>query len=142
MPDQTEFKIPWGNDTITIKGSNTGIEALTVHFDDEQLNILDFLNTNLKAEYAVQYEAIMSAYEAKLKNGSIFDHNFPKTKFTVQKIDPSKPAILLPATDKKLIEALFKEYNACLDYIKEQFKKYETAVEKWLDNLPVTDKKT
>jgi hypothetical protein len=85
MPEQTETRLPWGQDTITIKGHNTGIQHLIVHFDDEQLNILDFLNTSLKAEYATIYEEIMSRYEAKLKTGSIFDHNFPEIKFTCKK---------------------------------------------------------
>jgi hypothetical protein len=57
MPDQTETRLPWGQDTITITGHNAGAEALTTHFDGETLNIVDFLNANLNAEYAALYEA-------------------------------------------------------------------------------------
>jgi len=37
MSGQTETRIPWGDDTIIIKGRNSGTEALTVHFDNETL---------------------------------------------------------------------------------------------------------
>jgi hypothetical protein len=143
MPDQTETRLPWGQDTITIKGHNTGIQHLTVYFDDEQLNILDFLNHSLKAEYAAMYEEIMSRYEAKLKTGSIFDHNFPEAQFTCKEIDTSQlqnNSIGL-ATDKKLIETLMEEYHAYLDYTKTKFKNYETVVETWFDSLPELEKK-
>jgi hypothetical protein len=140
MPDQTETRLPWGQDTITITGHNAGAEALTVHFDGETLNIIDFLNTNLNAEYAALYEAIMFKYEAKLKTGSLFDHAFPETTFPGQKIDPSKPIAPLPTTDKELIETLIGEYNTHLDYIKAHFKEYEKAVEKWFNELPSEDK--
>jgi hypothetical protein len=141
MPDQTETKIPWDNDTITIKGRNAGIEALTVHFGDEQLNIIDFLNTSLNADYAVHYETIMSAYEAKLKTGSIFDHNFPEAAFAVRKIDPSQLRRSLPAADTELIEILLVEYNICLDYLRKRFKEYETVVAEWFNRLSEEEKK-
>jgi hypothetical protein len=141
MPDQTEVKIPWDNDTITIKGQNAGVKALTVHFDGETLNIVDFLNHSLNAEYAVIYEEIMSRYEAKLKTGSIFDHNFPEAASTVKKIDLSKLKHPLPTSDKELIEVLLAEYNICLDYLKHLFKEYETTVEKWFNALPEKEKK-
>jgi hypothetical protein len=88
MPCPIRLKpgLPGGNDTITIKGRNASIKHLTVFFDDEQLNIIDFLNHSLMAEYASLYETIMSTYEAKLKSGSIFDHDFPETVFTGKKI--------------------------------------------------------
>ena len=135
MTDHTETRIPWGTDTITIKGRNAGIEALTVHFDDESFYIIDFLNTSLNAEYAALYEEIMSRYESKLKSGTLFDHGFPETPFTPKKINPSNstPA---PTTDKELIEALLKEYKAYLEYIKEHFKQYEAEVERWYNDLP------
>jgi hypothetical protein len=141
MPDQTETRLPWGQDTITITGRNAGAEALTAHFDGETLNIVDFLNTNLNAEYAALYEAIMSKYETKLKTGSLFDHAFPETVFPGQKIDPSQSKPSLPTTDKELIEALIAEYNTCLDYIKAHFKEYEKAVEEWFNELPAEGKK-
>jgi hypothetical protein len=141
MPDQTEARLPWGNDTITIKGRNAGIKHLTVFFDDEQLNIIDYLNHSLMAEYAALYETIMSTYEAKLKSGSIFDHDFPETAFTGKKIDPSKPKAPLPTNDKELIDTLLAEYNTCLEYIKTHFKEYETTVEKWFNTLPPGEKK-
>ncbi|GHU92656.1 hypothetical protein FACS189479_02280 [Spirochaetia bacterium] len=142
MPDQTETRLPWGQDTITITGRNAGAAALTVHFDGETLNIVDFLNTHLHAEYAALYEALMSKYEAKLKSGTLFDHAFPETAFLGQKIDPSKPAAPLPTTDKELIEALIAEYNTRLAYIKAHFKEYETAIEKWFNELPAKEKKS
>jgi hypothetical protein len=118
MPSHTETRLPWGQDTITIKGRNTGIENLTVHFDGETLNIVDFLNHSLNAEYAAIYEEIMSRYEAKLNcdsNGSIFDLNFPEADFTVKMINPSELTSPLPAADKDLIETLIAEYNTHLD---------------------------
>jgi len=139
MSGQTETRIPWGDDTITITGRNSGADALTVHFDNETLNIIDFLNTSLNAEYAALYESIMSRYEAKLKNGSLFDHGFPETAFTPQKLTPSQPATITPIDDKTLIDSLFKEYNNYLDQIKEQFKEYETLVKKWASNLHCTN---
>jgi hypothetical protein len=83
----------------------------------------------------------MSTYEAKLKTGSIFDHGFPETLFTAQKLDPSQSAAPLPTTDKELIEALLKEYHTYLDYIKNHFKGYEASVEKWFNGLPEGAKK-
>jgi hypothetical protein len=135
MPNQTEIKIPWGNDAITIKGRNSGAETLTVHFDGETLNIVDFLNHSLNAEYAALYEEIMSRYEAKLNCGSIFDHNFPEAAFAVKRIDLSSLKHPLPANDKELIELLLAEYNICLNDLKAYFKKYETHVEQWYNNL-------
>jgi hypothetical protein len=140
MPGQTETRLPWGQDTITIKGRNTGIQHLIVHFDDEQLNILDFLNTSLKAEYAAIYEEIMSCYEAKLKTGSIFDHNFPEAEFRVEKIEPPNSQSLCPTVDQELIETLFAKYNTCLTYLKTSFKEYETVVEKWFDAFSEVEK--
>jgi hypothetical protein len=64
------------------------------YFDDEHLNILDFLNHSLKVEYADIYEEIMSRYEAKLKTSDIFDHNFPDAKFSVQKIKPPNSQLI------------------------------------------------
>jgi hypothetical protein len=141
MPEQTETRLPWGQDTITIKGRNTGIHHLTVYFDDEQLNILDFLNHSLKAEYAAFYEELMSRYEAKLKTGSIFDHSFPEAKFSVQKIEPPNSQSPHRTTDKELIEILFTKYNTCLACLKTSFKEYETVVEKWFDKLLGKEKK-
>ena len=135
MSGQTETRIPWGKDTIIITGRNSGTEALTVHFDNETLNIIDFLNTSLNAEYAALYESIMSRYEAKLKGGSIFDHGFPETAFTPQKLTPSQPATIAPLDDKTLINSLLKEYNTYLEHIKEQFKEYKIIVEQWLNGL-------
>jgi hypothetical protein len=135
MDSQTKTQIPWGNDTITITGRNAGTEALTVHFDNETLNIIDFLNTSLNAEYAALYESIMSRYEAKLKGGNLFDHGFPETAFTPQKLAPSQPAPITPIDDKTLIDSLIKEYNTYLERIKEQFREYEKEVEGWSDKL-------
>jgi hypothetical protein len=140
MPSHTETRLPWGQDTITIKGRNSGIENLTVHFDGETLNIVDFLNHSLNAEYAAIYEEIMSRYEAKLKSGNILDDNFPEAAFTVKKIDPSELKLPLPAADKELIELLLAEYNICLDCLKPLFQEYEAVVEKWFDNLPEREK--
>jgi hypothetical protein len=100
-----------------------------------KLNITDFLNHSLMAEYAALYEHIMSTYEARLKSGSIFDHNFPEVKFACNKIDTTqyKPGTSLK--DKELIEALLKEYHTCLDQIKSHFTQYEAHVEKWFDSL-------
>jgi hypothetical protein len=142
MPSQTETRLPWGQDTITIKGRNTGVEALVVHFDGETLNIVDFLNHSLNAEHAAIYEEIMSRYEARLKTGNIFDHDFPEATFTVKMIDPSQLKPPLPAADKELIKTLLNEYHTRLDYAKTQFKDYETVVQRWFDNLPMEDKKT
>ena len=130
-----------GQDTVTIKGRNTGIENLTVHFDDETLNIVDFLNHSLNAEYAVIYEEIMSRYEAKLNCGNILDHNFPEASFAVKKIDPAELKSPIPTADKELIELLLAEYNIRLDYIKECFKEYEPTVEKWFNELPESNQK-
>jgi hypothetical protein len=135
MTDQTETRLPLGQDTITTKGRNAKVEALTVHFDGEHLNIIDFLNNNLNAEYAALYEIIMSKYEAKLKSGSLFDLGFPETAFTAQMIDPSRPTPVFPVTDKELIETLIKEYNIYLNGIKTYFQQYETTVEKWFNSL-------
>jgi hypothetical protein len=140
MPEQTETRLPWGQDTITIKGRNTGIHHLTVYFDDEQLNILDFLNHSLKAEYAAMYEEIMSNYEAKLKTGSIFDHNFPETKFACKEIDSAEYKSVPPLNDNELIETLLKEYYAYLDQIKDHFKQYDACVERWYNSLPQRNK--
>jgi hypothetical protein len=140
MPEQTETRLPWGQETITVKGRNGGVEALSVHFDGETLNIVDFLNHNLKAEYAATYETIMSAYEAKLKDGNIFDHNFPEVKFTCKEIDVAQYKSVLSINDKELIEALLQEYHTCLDQIKDHFKQYETHVERWYTSLPEEDK--
>jgi hypothetical protein len=38
MTDQIETRLPWEQDTITIKGHNAGTQALTVHFDNEIFN--------------------------------------------------------------------------------------------------------
>jgi hypothetical protein len=103
---------------------------------------VDFLNHSLKAEYAATYEEIMSRYEAKLKNGSIFDHDFPEAKFICKEIDTTqyKPGSSLK--DKELIEALLKEYRTCLDDLKGHFTPYEAHVERWFNSLPMEDKKT
>jgi len=135
MSGQTETRIPWGNDTIIIKGCNSGVEALTVHFDNETLNIIDFFNTSLNTEYAALYESIMSRYEAKLKGGSLFDHGFPETAFTPQKLTPSQPSPIAPLDDKTLIDSLLKEYNIYLECIKEQFREYESHVDQWFNGL-------
>ena len=141
MPSHTETRLPWGQDTITIKGRNAGIEHLTVHFDGETLNIVDFLNHSLNAEYAAIYEEIMSRYEAKLKNGNILDHNFPEADFPVKKIDPAELTTPLSTADKELMEILIAEYNIRLDYIKKCFKEYEPTVEKWFNELPKSNQK-
>jgi hypothetical protein len=137
MPEQTETRLPWGQDTITIKGRNAGVQDITVFFDGETLNIVDFLNHSLKAEYAAIYEEIMSKYEAKLKSGDIFDHNFPEAKFTCKEIDTTylenNPAHL--HNDKELIEILLKEYHICFDDLKAHFKQYEVHVERWYNSL-------
>jgi len=135
MSGQTETRIPWGNDTITITGRNSGADALTVHFDNETLNIIDFLNTSLNAEYAALYESIMSRYEAKLKGGSLFDHGFPETAFTPQKLAPSQPTPISLIDDKTLIDSLLKEYNTYLERIKEYFREYESHVDQWFNGL-------
>jgi hypothetical protein len=144
MPEQTETRLPWGQETITIQGRNAGIDSLTVFFDEERLNIVDFLNHSLKAEYAAIYEDIMSHYEAKLKSDSIFDHNFPEAKITCKEIDTAqlqnKPDHCF--SDKKLIEVLLKEYHICLDDLKDHFKQYEAHVERWYNTLPKGEKKT
>ena len=137
MSGQTETRISWGDDTIIITGRNAGTEALTVHFDNETLNIIDFLNTSLNAEYAALYESIMSRYEAKLKGGSLFDHGFPETVFTPQKLTPSQPTLKTPIYDKTLIDSLIKEYNNYLVYIEDNFKKFEAEVEKWFERLSI-----
>jgi hypothetical protein len=143
MPDKTETRLPWGDDTITVKGHNAGIQALTVHFDGETLNIVDFLNHSLKAEYAAIYEEIMSRYEAKLKSGDIFAHNFPEAQFACKEIDTSQPQYnpASPLNDNELIEALLKEYHLCLDDTKTSFKEYEAYVEHWYNSLSPENKK-
>jgi hypothetical protein len=137
MPEQTETRLPWGQDTITIKGRNAGVQDITVFFDGETLNIVEFLNHSLKAEYAAIYEEIMSKYEAKLKSGDIFDHNFPEAKFTCKEIDTAglenNPAH--PHGDKELIEALLQEYHAHFDDLKAHFKQYEAHVDRWYNGL-------
>jgi hypothetical protein len=137
MPNHTETRLPWGQDTITIKGRNAGLKHLTVFFDDEKLNIVDFLNHSLKAEYATIYEEIMSRYEARLRTSSIFDHDFPEAKFVCKEIDTAQLQNnpLYSGNDKKLIEALLKEYHACLDDLKAHFKQYEADVERWFVTL-------
>jgi hypothetical protein len=140
MPEQTETRLPWGQDTIIIKGRNAGIRHLTVHFDGETLNIVDFLNHSLKAEYAAIYENIMSKYEAKLKSGDIFNHNFPEAKFACKEIDPGQYKPDPSLHDKELIEILLKEYHICLDDLKAHFKQYEAHVERWYNSLPEEDK--
>jgi hypothetical protein len=140
--NQTKTRLPWGSDTITIQGTNTGINHLTVLYDGEKLPIIDFLNNSLTAEYAFLYEAIMSKYEAKLKNGNILDHNFPETAITCKKIDASQYQSDTPPADKELIEALLRDYHTRLDYLKEHFKQYETHVDRWFDNLSPDTKKS
>jgi hypothetical protein len=135
MPEQTETRLPWGQDTITIKGRNTGIQHLTVYFDDEQLNILDFLNHSLQAEYAAMYENIMSKYEARLKSDKIFDHDFPEAKFACKKIDAAEYKSTPSLNDKEIIEALLKEYHVCLEQVKGHFQQYEAHVERWFSGL-------
>jgi hypothetical protein len=143
MSSHTETRLPWGQDTITIKGRNAGLPALTVHFDGETLNIVEFLDHSLKADYAAIYEEIMSRYEARLKSGDIFAHNFPEAKFTCKKIDTPQPQnnSAHPIADKELIETLLKEYHACLDDLKTHFKHYEAHVERWYNDLPAEVKK-
>jgi hypothetical protein len=82
----------------------------------------------------------MSKYEARLKTGSLFDHAFPETAFTPQKINPSRPEPAAPTDDKTLIAALLKEYTACLDHLKAHFKEYEATVEKWFEELAEGEK--
>ena len=134
MSGQTETRIPWGDDTIIIKGRNSGAEALTVHFDNETLNIIDFLNTSLNAEYAALYESIMSRYEAKLKGGSLFDQGFPETVFTPQKLASSQTPTN-PTDDKAVIDTLLRKYNIYLDRINEYFREYESHVDQWFSGL-------
>jgi hypothetical protein len=143
MPGQTETRLPWRQDTITIKGRNAGIQHLTVYFDDEKLNIVDFLNHSLKAEYAAMYEEIMSRYEARLKSGSIFDHDFPEAKFACKEIDATQLQNnpIYSSNDKELIEALIKEYRTCLDDLKGHFTQYEAHIERWFNSLPPEMKK-
>jgi hypothetical protein len=143
MPDQTETRLPWGQEIITVKGRNSGVQDITVHFDGEPLNIVDFLNHSLKAEYAAIYETIMSKYEAKLKSGSIFDHNFPEAKIICKEIDTTHLENKSDHSfnDNELIEALLKEYRICLDDLKTCFKHYEAHVERWFNGLPAEVKK-
>jgi hypothetical protein len=142
MPSPTETRLPWGQDTITIKGRNAGIKHLTVFFDDEKLNILDFLNHSLKAEYAALYETIMSKCEAKLKSGDIFEHNFPEAKIICKEITtPPLDNPTRPINDTELTETLLKDYHACLDDLKTRFKHYDAHVERWFINLPPDTKK-
>jgi hypothetical protein len=77
----------------------------------------------------------MSRYEAKLKTGTLFDHNFPETSFTPEKLAQSNPAAV-PLDDKTLIDSLLKEYNIYLEHIKEHFREYEAVVEGWFNALP------
>jgi hypothetical protein len=104
---------------------------------------VDFLNHSLKAEYAAIYEEIMSRYEAKLKSGDIFAHNFPEAQFACKEIDITQPQYnpAHPLNDKELIEILLKEYHTCLDDIKARFKEHGTVVEEWFNNLPEDEKK-
>jgi hypothetical protein len=85
----------------------------------------------------------MSKYEASLKSGDIFDHDFPEAKITCREIDPAQlennPAYL--HNDKEIIETLLKEYHTCLDDLKAHFKQYEGHVEQWFSSLPVENKK-
>jgi hypothetical protein len=83
----------------------------------------------------------MSRYEAKLKTGNIFDHNFPDAASTIKKIDLSNLKHPLPAADTDLLETLLAEYNVCLDYLKPIFKEYEATVEKWFTSLSIENKK-
>jgi hypothetical protein len=92
------------------------------------------------AEYAALYEEIMSRYEAKLKTGSIFDHNFPEAKISVEKIDPPNSQDPNSATDKELIETLLKEYHIRLDDLKAHFTQYDAHVERWFNSLLVRKK--
>jgi hypothetical protein len=140
MPEQTETCLPWGQETITIKGRNAGIDSLTVFFDGEKLNIVDFLKHSLKAECAAIYETIISKYEAKLKSGDIFDHNFPEAKIACKEIDTAKYKSAPSLKDKELTEALLKECHICLDDLKVRFKQYEAYVERWYNSLPEKDK--
>jgi hypothetical protein len=142
MPNHTKTRLPWGQDTITIKGRDAGIQHLTVHFDGETLNIVDFLNHSLKAEYAAMYEDIMSRYEARLKTGSIFDHGFPEAKFACKEIDATQYKPASPPKDKELIEDLLQEYHTHLDYLRLHFKEYEAHVERWFNALPQEAKKS
>jgi hypothetical protein len=86
----------------------------------------------------------MSRYEAKLKSGDIFAHNFPEAKIICKEIDTTqlenKPAH--SSKDNELIEALLKEYHICLDDLKTRFKHYEAHVERWYNELPEKDKIT
>jgi hypothetical protein len=134
MNGQTETRLPWGNDTITITGRNAGTEALTVHFDNETLNIIDFLNASLNAEYAALYESIMSRYEAKLKGGNLFDHGFPETAFFPQKLASSQTPTN-PTDDKAVIDTLLRKYNIYLDRINEYFREYESHVDQWFNGM-------
>jgi hypothetical protein len=82
----------------------------------------------------------MPCYEAKLKTGSIFDHNFPEAKISVQKIEPSNSQSPHPTVDKELIETLFVKYKTCLTYLKTSFKEYKTVVGKWFDAFSEVEK--
>jgi hypothetical protein len=139
--NKTITTLPWGNDTITIKGANTGINHLTVLYDGDNLPIIDFLNNSLMAEYAFLYETIMSRYEAKLKSGNILDHNFPETVIPCKKIDALQYQSDTPPADKELIESLLRKYRTRLDYLKDHFKQYETHVDRWFSSLPEHEKK-
>jgi hypothetical protein len=83
----------------------------------------------------------MSHYEAKLKSGSIFDHNFPEAKIICKEIDTTQYKSAPSLNDKELIETLLKEYHICLDDLKTRFKQYEAHVERWFIDLSPEEKK-
>jgi ASC-1-like (ASCH) protein len=83
----------------------------------------------------------MSAYEAKLKSGDIFAHNFPEAKIICEEIDTAQYKTANSITDNELIETLLKKYHTCLDDLKVHFKQYEAHVERWFNNLPPAAKK-
>jgi hypothetical protein len=51
-------------------------------------------------EYTALYEHIMSTYEARLKSGSIVDHNFPEVKFVCKKSTQHSINPVLPSKTK------------------------------------------
>jgi hypothetical protein len=143
MPEQTETRLPGAKDTIILKGRDARVQDITGFFDSETPNIVEFLNHSVKAGYTTIYEEIMSKYEAKLKRGNIFDHNFPEAKFACKEIDVAR--LENNSThlhnDKEIIDILLKEYHACLDDLKDHFKQYEGHVERWYNTLPAEAKK-